>query len=161
MEEYELWTYKSRTLRELLPFARKFFETFATLKNEGRLQDSYYLNYTVESIDFEALLLSSFANFFLGSFDEKNVNKLGLTIDEFRSFATKTITEEGKFVLTPELFKKIQNFAETFGLSNVFDFNNYLQDLLKAHMEGYEIATMEDADFEHVGGPIILAITKH
>lgn len=161
MEEYELWTYKSRTLRELLPFARKFYETFAALKNEGRLQDSYYLNYTVESIDFEALLLSSFANFFLGTFDEKNVNKLGLTIDEFRSFASKTITSEGKFVLTPELFKKIQNFALTFGLNNVFDFNNYLQDLLKAHMEGYEIDTMDDADFEHVGGPIILAITKH
>lgn len=161
MEEYELWTYKSRTLRELLPFAGKFFETFQTLKNEGRLQDSYYLNYTVESIDFEALLLSSFANFFLGTYDEKNISKLGLTIDEFQNFTSKVITSDGKFVLTPELYKKIQNFSETFGLSTVFDFNNYLQDLLKAHLEGYEFATMASEDFEHVGGPIILAITKH
>lgn len=161
MEEFELWTYKSRTLRELLPFARKFFETFEALKNEGRLQDSYYLNYTVDSIDFEALLLSSFANFFLGTFDEKNVNKLGLTIDEFQNFTSKVVTSEGKFVLTPELYKKIQNFAETFGLNTVFDFNNYLQDLLKAHLEGYEFATMASEDFEHVGGPIILTINKH
>lgn len=161
MEEYELWIYKSRTLRELLPFAAKFFETFKTLMNEGRLQDSYYLNYTVESIDFEALLLSSFANFFLGTYDEKNISKLGLTIDEFQNFTSKVITTDGKFVLTPELYKKIQNFGETFGLSTVFDFNNYLQDLLKGHLEGYEFATMASEDFEHVGGPIILTITKH
>lgn len=161
MEEYELWVYKSRTLKELLPFARKFFETFEGLKNDGRLQDSYYLNYTVESIDFEALLLSSFANFFLGTFDEKNISKLGLTIDEFQNFAAKIVSSEGKFVLTPELYKKIQNFAETFGLNTVFDFNNYLQDLLKAHLEGYEFATMAAEDFEHVGGPIILTINKH
>lgn len=161
IEEYELWTYKSRTLRELLPFARKFFETFKTLKDEGRLQDSFYLNYTVESINFEALLLSSFANSFLGTYDETNVSKLGLTLDEFKNFTSKVIMSDGKFVLTPELYKKIQNFSETFGLSSVFDFNNYLQDLLKVHLEGYDYETMAAEDFEHVGGPIILTINKH
>ena len=33
-EEYEMWTYKSRTLRELLPFAKKFFDTFEGMKKE-------------------------------------------------------------------------------------------------------------------------------
>ncbi|MBP9681781.1 MAG: hypothetical protein KBD76_10285 [Bacteriovorax sp.] len=160
-DEYELWAYKVRTLRELLPFARKFFETFQGLKSDGRLQDSYYLNYTIDSIDFEALLLSSFANFFLGSYNEANTSKLGLTIDEFKNFALKIVTTEGKFVLTPELYKKIQNFAETFGLNLVFDFNTYLQDLLKSQLEGYDFLKMEEEDFEHVGGPIILTITKH
>lgn len=161
VEEYQMWTYKSRTLKELLPFARKFHETFDALKKDGRLLDSYYLNYTVDAIDFEALLLSSFANFFLGSYDEKNVNKLGLTIDEFRNFARLIVSSEGKFILTPELYKKIQNFAESFGLNQVFDFNNYLQDLLKSQLEGYEFETMELEDFQHIGGPIILTIMKH
>jgi hypothetical protein len=161
VEEFEMWSYKCRTLRELLPFARKFFETFDGLKNDGRLQDSYYLNYTVDSIDFEALLLSSFANFFLGTYDEKNTSKLGLTIDEFKKFAQIIVTSEGKFVLTPELYKKIQNFADTFGLNTVFDFNNYLQDLLKSQLEGYDFLTMEDEDYQHIGGPIILTIVKH
>ncbi len=161
VEEYEMWTYKSRTLREILPFAKKFHETFSALKKEGRLQDSYYLNYSVESIDFESLLLSSFANFFLGTYDEKNTSKLGLTIDEFKNFATKIITSDGKYTLTPELYKKIQNFAESFGLNLVFDFNNYLQDLLKSQLEGYDYSTMADEDYEHIGGPIILTIIKH
>jgi hypothetical protein len=43
-ESYELWTYRSRALIELLPFAEKFYETFNKLKEEGRLQDDYYLN---------------------------------------------------------------------------------------------------------------------
>lgn len=161
VEEFEMWSYKTRTLRELLPFAKKFHDTFETLKNEGRLQDSYYLNYTVDSIDFEALLLSSFANFLLGTYDVKNISKLGLTIDEFKNFATKIVSSEGKFVLTPELYKKIQNFAETFGLNLVFDFNIYLQDLLKSQLEGYDFTTMDDEDYKHIGGPIILTIIKH
>jgi hypothetical protein len=131
------------------------------MKEEGRLQDSFYLNYTVDSIDFEALLLSSFANFFLGTYDEKNISKLGMTIDEFKNFANKIITSEGKFILTPEIYKKIQNFAETFGLNTVFDFNNYIQDLLKSHLEGNEYDTLELEDFKHIGGPIILTIMKH
>ena len=161
VEEYQMWTYKSRTLKEMLPFARKFYETFEALNKEGRLQDSFYLNYKVDDIDFESLLLSSFANFFLGSYDEKNISKLGLTIDEFKNFETKIVSSEGKFILTQELYKKIQNFAETFGLNQVFDFNNYLQDLLKSQLEGYEFDTMALEDFKHIGGPIILTIMKH
>jgi hypothetical protein len=161
VHEYEMWTYKSRSLRELLPFAHKFFETFEEMKKEGRLQDSYYLNYEIDSIDFEALLLSSFANFFLGTYDEKNISKLGLTVDEFKNFASKIVTSDGKFVLSPEIYKKIQNFAETFGLNTVFDFNNYIQDLLKSNLEGYEFETMALEDFKHIGGPIILTIMKH
>lgn len=163
-EEYQLWTYKTKTLIQLLPFARKFHETFQVLKDEGRLQDSFYLNYSVEDIDFEALLLSNFANFFLSSFNEKNgqkAGKLGLTVDEYKRFSESIITSEGEFVLTPELFKKIQNFAETFGLNQVYDFNNYLQDLLKTQLVGYDLNEMAEEDFKHVGGPIILTIKQH
>lgn len=165
-EEYQMWTYKIKTLILMLPFAKKFYETLSTLKEEGRLMDSYYLNYTVDDIDFEALLLSNFANYYLSSFNEKPADatsaKLGLTVDEYRAFSQGIISpSEGKFILTPELFKKIQNFTETYGLNQVFDFNNYLQDLLKSQLEGYDLDGMSDEDYKHVGGPIILTIMKH
>jgi hypothetical protein len=165
-QEYLMWSYKAKTLIQMLPFIKSFYETFSVLKNEGRLQDSFYINYNVDEIDFESLLLSNFANYFLNSFHEKtseqNTNgKLGLTVDEYLDFNKKIISNEGKFTLTPELYKKIQNFSTTFGLDTVFDFNNYLQDLLKSQLEGYDFEHMEGEDFKHVGGPIILAIYKH
>lgn len=165
-EEYQMWTYKTKTLIQLLPFAKKIFEAFAALKEEGRLQDSFYLNYTVDDIDFEALLLSNFANHYLNSFSENNgggttAAKLGLTIDEYKRFASSILTSEGEFVLTPELFKKIQHFADSFGLSQVYDFNSYMQDLLKSQLVGYDLDQMAEEDFRHVGGPIILTIKQH
>ena len=67
----------------------------------------------------------------------------------------------GEFVLTPEIFQKIKFFSESFGLNNVFDFNNYLQQLIKSNLEGYDFLNLEDEEFKHVGGPIILSIVKH
>jgi hypothetical protein len=164
VDEYLMWTYKSKTLMQLLPFAKKFMETFEGLKEEGRLQDSFYLNYTVDDIDFEALLLSSFANYFLSSFSEKNEasgTKLGLTVEEYKRFVSGILTSEGEFILTPELFKKIHHFSESFGLNQVYDFNNYLQELLKSQLVGYDLDQMKEEDFKHVGGPIILTIKQH
>ena len=161
IERYEEWCYQIKTLTQLLPFAKKFFETFLVLKDEGKIQDSYYINYTIEAIDFEALFLSSFANYFLGSFDQHNISKMGLTIDEFKSFALKIVGTQGKFILTPELYKKIEKFIQTFGLSEVFNIHIYLQNLLTSSLEGYEFEFMSDEDFKHVGGPIILSIYKH
>lgn len=165
-EEYQMWAYKTKTLIELLPFAKKFHETLKSLKDDNRLMDSFYLNYTVEDIDFEALLLSNFANYYLSTFNERPADatsaKLGLTVDEYKTFSQSIVSSsEGKFILTPELFKKIQNFSLSFGLNQVFDFNTYLQDLLKSQLEGYELDGMSDEDFKHVGGPIILTIKKH
>jgi hypothetical protein len=167
VEEYQMWTYKTKTLIQLMPFAKKFYETLETLKKENRLMDSYYINYTVDDIDFEALLLSNFANYYLSSFNEKDSaavpnGKLGLTVDEYKTFSEGIISpSEQKFILTPELFKKIQKFAENYGLNQVFDFNNYLQDLLKSQLEGYDLEHMAEEDYKHVGGPIILAMMKH
>ena len=166
VEEYQLWTYKTKTLIQLLPFAKKFYETLEGLKKENRLMDSFYINYTVDDIDFEALLLSNFANYYLSSFNEKDSEvphgKLGLTVDEYKTFSQGIISpSEQKFILTPELFKKIQKFTENYGLNQVYDFNNYLQDLLKSQLEGYELEHMQEEDFKHVGGPIILSMMKH
>lgn len=161
LEQYEEWCYLVKTLTELLPFAKKFFETFNDLKNDGRVQDSFYINYTIDAIDFEALILSAFANHFLGSYDQHNINKMGLTIEEFKNFALKVVGTQGKFILTPELYQKIQHFVVTFGLSSVSNIHNYLQTLLTSSLEGYEFEFMNDDDFKHVGGPIILSVYKH
>lgn len=161
LEQYEEWCYQVKTITELLPFAKKFFETFNELKNEGKVMDSFYINYTIDAIDFEALILSAFANHFLGSYDHHNINKMGLTIEEFKNFALKVVGTQGKFVLTPELYQKIQNFVSTFGLSGVCNVHNYLQTLLTSSLEGYEFEFMSDDDFKHVGGPIILSVYKH
>lgn len=160
-DSFELWEYKTKTLIDLLPFAAKFFDTFKVLKDEGRLQDSYYLNYTVDSINFETLLISSFANFFMGTYDQQNMMKLGLTLEEFKKFTGLLITTDGKFVLTPEIYSKIQLFAKSFGLDQVFDFNNYLQKIIVNSLEGYDFTELADEDFAHVGGPIILSIIRH
>lgn len=165
-DQFEMWKYKSKTLLDLLPFAKKFYDTFSELKNDGRLQDDYYLNYTVEDINFEALLLSNFANFYLNSFYEEAANnkgaKLGLTIEEYKIFYRGMVSEtSGEFTLTPELFKKLKAFTDSFGLNHVYDFSSYLQDLLKNQLEGYEIEELKDEDFKHVGGPIILTIKQH
>lgn len=166
VQEYQLWTYKTKTLIQLLPFAKKFHDTLESLKKDNRLMDSFYINYTVDDIDFEALLLSNFANFYLSSFNEVDSEvphgKLGLTVDEYKTFSQGIISpSEQKFILTPELFKKIQKFSENYGLNQVYDFNNYLQDLLKSQLEGYELEHMQEEDFKHVGGPIILSMMKH
>lgn len=160
-EEYEEWRYKMKNLEELIPFMAKFYETLEKMKEEGKIHDSYYLNYTVDEIDFEALLISSFANFLLGTYAEESTSKLGLTIDEFKSFATKVITSEGQFVLTPELYQKIKNFAVKFGLSEITGFHNYFQKILQDQLEGYEYETLAFEDYKHVGGPIILNRHKH
>lgn len=160
-EDYEEWRYKMKSLEELIPFMAKFYETLEKLKEDGKIHDSYYLNYAVDEIDFEALLLSSFANFYLGTYQEESISKLGLTIDEFKSFATKIIMSDGSFVLTPELYQKIKNFAQTFGLAEVTGFHNYFQVILKEQLEGYEYETLDFDDFKHVGGPIILNRHKH
>lgn len=160
-EEYEEWRYKMKNLEELIPFMAKFYETLEKMKEEGKIHDSYYLNYTVDEIDFEALLISSFANFLLGTYAEESTSKLGLTIDEFKSFATKVITSDGQFVLTPELYQKIKNFAAKFGLSEITGFHNYFQKILQDQLEGYEYETLAFEDYKHVGGPIILNRHKH
>lgn len=165
-DNYQLWVYRTRTLVSLLPFAKKFYDMLKSLKDEGRLQDSYYLNYAVEEINFETLLLSHFANFYIakinGNSETVTNGKLGLTLEEFKAFYRAMVPEtSGQFTVTPEIYKIISSFTKTFGLDQVYDFNTYLQGLLKSQLEGYEIEEMQDEDFQHIGGPIILTIKAH
>jgi hypothetical protein len=161
-EHFVEWKKETQTLIELLPFAKKFHDTFINLKNEGTLQDSYYLNYKVEEITFDALLLTSFANFYLGvANNSESAAKLGLMLNEFKSFAKIIVNEEGNLNLTDDLKIKIQKFNEHFGLNLISNIDNYLTSILKSSMEGYDFNELSDADYLHVGGPIILALATH
>ena len=56
------------------------------IKADGLLNDQFYLNYEVDNIDFEAIMISSFINFAGGHFQESAAGKMGVTISELKTF---------------------------------------------------------------------------
>ena len=157
IEQLVLWRERSKTFTSLLPFIKKFHETFEGLKEEGVVQDNYYMNYSVEEIDFEAILLSSLANFHLGNFAGGQAKKLGLSLDELKKFAQDFLNND---VLNNSevVALSIEKFISSFGLDGVPELNTYILQLLKSHLEGYDYENLADEDFKHVGGPIILTL---
>ena len=143
-----MWCDFAEQFVSLIPFIKKFFVTFDELKTSGQLQDSFYLNYTVDSIDFEAIILSSMANYFLGNLQKES--KLGLTIEEYCEFGKKAQKEHN-------LEKLCLKFSKSFGFDQVKNIDKYLSSLLKEHIFGYDFQNLTKSDFKHVGGPIILA----
>lgn len=154
--EYKEWEYQINCVIDLLPKALEFYNVLFELKKNNSIMESYYLNYSLAEIDFEVLLLSNFANFINLTNGEVKENKLGLTVLEFRKFIKYIISSEGKFILTPEIFKKIQNFLVEFEMDKVFNSNQYIQDLIIKHLEGPIYESLEDSELMHVGGPLIL-----
>lgn len=158
---YEFWRNQLTTLKELAPFIEQFHKTFSELRDQGKLNDQFYLNYEAENIDFEALLLSSFVNFSLGNFSEGHVNKMGLTIGELRRFIQtffERVKEEDQ--LKPRdndsVAQALEGFARSFGMENISGFQDYLYAILYEHLSGYDFESLEDQDFAHVGGPVLL-----
>ncbi len=162
LDLYQVWSDRLHILVEMLPFIRGFYETFSKLTLDGGLQDHFYLNYKIENIDFEAILLSSFANHLIGSYDrEKNpesIPKLGLTIQEFKKFVSLVMNKDGQVDDSLELSKKIVAFQNTYGLSEISGFSDYLRLVLIHQLEGYDYSNLDERDFQHVGGPIILSL---
>ncbi|MBL6991051.1 MAG: hypothetical protein ISR65_14795 [Bacteriovoracaceae bacterium] len=156
--DYQQWKKVGCCIADLLPFIHKFYLSLEELIKESKLMDSFYLNYNVEDIDFEAIILSSFANFNLGNYqDGKAQQKMGLTLDEFKLFSQKCLDKEGKIVNDKLLIESLTSFVAQFGLSEVEGIVEYLQVVLSEHLEGYEYDKLQVADFKHIGGAIILA----
>lgn len=151
VETYEsllVWEKELTFLIEFLPFIKKFKEVFVELKNSQTIMDEFYLNYPVEEIDLEAILISSLANFNLGHLGEGNhQKKLGITIKEFKQFLRNIQNDKAS---------QITLFSKSFSLDVVENFPLYLENLLKDHLEGYQFEAMPFEDFKHVGGPILL-----
>lgn len=158
---YAYWMDEVSLFCSCIPFINSFFEMLKSLKEEGKLHDQFYLNYTVDNIDFESILISSFINYSLGHFSGNDVNKMGVTIFELRKFFElyfKKVDEE--YVLlgleSGEMKKTSQEFIRQFGFDCIENFENYLHGVLSEHLSGYEFDTLSDDDFKHIGGPILL-----
>ena len=166
LSTYQNWTTEVDLFRNSIPFINSFFEMFLNLKKEGKLHDSFYLNYEVENIDFEAILISSFINFSLGHFSGSDVNKMGVTISELKQFFNKFFTKnDEEYILLPLttdfVLKTVDEFIKKFGFKTIPAFEKYLYGVLSEHLSGYEFDTLDDEDFKHIGGPILLNFTKN
>ncbi|EQC43042.1 hypothetical protein M899_0370 [Bacteriovorax sp. BSW11_IV] len=157
-DSFDKWHHTAKLFCAMAPFISKFNEAFKILVNEGKLSDGFYLNYTVDSIDFEAVIISSFANHLLGTYEKTSGQKMGLTIDEFKKFVNEVISKEGELMLTDKLGQTIVTFSKTYGLDTVEGFDLYLKDILKDHLEGYDYHELDQNEYRHVGGPIILNV---
>lgn len=149
---HELET-RANQLISLLPYIKSLKDAFTMLINEQAISASYYLNYDLESIDFESLVLSSFVNHALGKFEEEDSRKMGVTIAELKAFAHKYITDTESFNGAHDLALKA--FLKAFGFEKIIQIDLYVLKLLKEHLLGYDFDKLEDSEFKHIGGPII------
>ncbi len=161
---FNLWKAATNTFIQALPFVQKFYVSLQHLKSEGLLNDEFYLNYEVDNIDFEAIMISSFINFVGGHYEEQRAGKMGITIAELKAFYHKFFIKQGVEYLIkgeedPTLREKTFAFVKKFGLEDVEDFDRYLYQIMVEQLNGYEIDGMTEEDFKHVGGPILLAHT--
>lgn len=165
MKTYASWKSSLQTLKEALPFIQGFHRSLDNLKREELLQDSFYLNYTVSDIDFEAIMISSLINFLGGSLSPEARGKMGVTLPELKAFYGKYFIKNGaEFLLRGEngdLQEGLRKFTDQFGMSKIPQFPDYLFQVIVEQMNGYEIDDMDPEDFRHIGGPILLNQQKN
>ena len=164
LDSYRMWNEAALTFSEALPFVNTFFDSLQKLKLSGLLNDQFYLNYEVDNIDFEAIMISSFINFIGGHYDESSAGKMGVTISEMKVFYHKFFVKNGdEFLIKGEEDPIIQEntslFIKKFGLEKIPSFDKYLYQIMIEQLNGYEIDGMTEDDFKHIGGPILLNYT--
>ncbi len=162
LNSYRLWSHAADSFILALPFIQTFFKTFDKLRADGILNDQFYLNYEVDNIDFEAIMISSFINFSSGYYEREMAGKMGVTISELKSFYKSFFTKKGDEYLIkgeedPILRLKTHEFIKKFGLELIPSFDKYLYQIMLEQLNGYEIDGMSDEEFKHVGGPILLS----
>lgn len=163
MEIYEQWSNKVDECLDFIPFISTFYFNLDKLIEEGKVQDHFYLNYAVADIDFEAIILSTFAHFMIGAYsteaNPEGVAKMGLSIPEFRKFCALCFDKKtGEVKNLAQLQKTIDGFKTHFKIEQIKGFDVYLHTILKAQLEGYDYENLKDEDFKHVGGPILLSL---
>jgi hypothetical protein len=119
LDSYKLWKDATETLTTSLPFIETFFKTLVKLKSDGVLNDQFYLNYEVDNIDFEAIMISSFINFIGGHYNVSTAGKMGVTIIELRNFYHSFFTKNDQEYLIkgeedPVLREKTSEFMKKF-----------------------------------------------
>ncbi|MDA9189481.1 DUF6178 family protein [bacterium] len=147
LETLELFYKQVNFLKEIKKFNDEFYKNYRELCDKGLLQDDFYLNYDVQDIDLESILLSALVNFDLGNFNHDN-KKMGVSISELIKFSSKYDNDYQSFCA--------KTFLDSFGLSGVTHISSYLKFIVIEHLKGYEFESLKESDFKHVGGPIIL-----
>lgn len=163
-EKFSYWQNEIELFEKTVPFASKFFLTLDQLKKDSKLNDDFYLNYQVDNIDFEAVIISSFINHVLGNFGQSDVNKMGLTISELKKFVEIfCLKKADEFYLkdfdSEEVKISIQKFLDSFGFNSISRFETYLYGIMSEHLNGYNFDELTDEDYAHIGGPILLHYT--
>ncbi len=166
LSSYELWNAGAETFSTAMPFVLTFFNNLEKLKTEGLLNDQFYLNYEVDNIDFEAIMISSFINFSAGHYEEESAGKMGVTISELKNFYHSFFIKNGEEYLIkgeedPVLRVKTLDFINKFGLNTIPRFDKYLYQVMLEQLNGYEIDGMSEEEFKHIGGPILLNFTSN
>ena len=161
LQSYHLWIEATETFTIALPFIQIFFVSLEKLKAEGKLNDQFYLNYEVDNIDFESIMISSFINFVGGYYQESAAGKMGVTISELKNFYHLFFKKNGEEYLIkgeedPILREKTSHFIKKFGLELIPRFDKYLYQIMLEQLNGYEVDGMTEEDFRHIGGPILL-----
>ena len=158
-DDFEKWSEHIEFVVQILPFAFRFFTTLNDLTDSNQISSHFYLNYSIEDIDFEVLLLSSLINFSLGNFEKENSKKLAVMEDELLDFwKAKFHIVDGKTKLdVSKADSAVDNYIETFGFSNISLMKNYLLLLMDEHLSGYDLQEIENdrRGFAHVGGPLV------
>lgn len=160
---YRQWKKQVESCIEFIPFIASFYFNYDKLVEQGRVQDHFYLNYDAADIDFEAIIISSYANFLIGSYDPdhnpEGTPKMGMTIPEFRSFVSQVMNpQSGEVFELSKLATSIREFKKHFKISDVEGLERYLHTILKLQLEGYDYQNLKIEDFKHVGGPILLQL---
>ncbi len=161
LHSYKLWNEATETFTLALPFVQTFFKSLEKLKSDGLLNDQFYLNYDSENIDFEAIMISSFINFSAGYYDQDIAGKMGVTISELKRFYDEFFKKWGEeYLIKGEddliLRDKTVEFIKRFGLEQIPRFDKYLYQIMLEQLNGYEIDNMEEEEFKHIGGPVLL-----
>lgn len=165
MSTYNVWLENVESITSAIPFVQQIFKILIKLRDDHVLSDSFYLNYQVDTIDFEAMMLSSFINFTLGHYERSDASKLGVRIQELKDFYQRFfIQRDGEWLLkgeNEELQKLIADFTVKFGFDKVLLFGRWLSQVIVEQLNGYDILKMSDEEFKHVGGPVLLISTPN
>lgn len=166
IESFSLWTEWKLELNfaiETLPFAKGFYESYLSLKSEEKIQDQYYINYDIADIDYESILISSLVNHHSGTYESAENQKIGVTIEDLKSFCLRYFTRdnEAKIVDDKKYSDFLDDFINHYGFEKIINFKNYVTEILKEHLEGYNYSELREDEYSHIGGPIILTIKGH
>ena len=149
IKTFHSWTEEVQCLLDFLPFIARFQKTYMDISSGGKIKDKKFINYSLEDIDFEALILSHLINFALGHYQSPDRSpKIGLTISEVREFTQKHFHQ---------YLNSTKPFLETFGLQEVRGGHSYLSSIMQENLEGYDFSKMTEEDFAHVGGVLIFS----